>query len=259
MRPLYLASALALLALGMAAPSHADIYRWVDRSGHTRFSDRIEDVPPEWRTNVEQQIRANAAENAVPERTPKKPAAAPVGGAAKPAEPPRPTAAPSPGAAGRAPQASALGPLAAKLPWLGGLGVGPLLAILAGVVIGSFLLSGLLLQLATKLCGEEKPGLARALGILLVQMLVGIGVGLTEFLLLGAAGIGTSGAAFQGAQALLGFGANSLVLSRMQGLGFGKAAAIELVMMAISAGVGVAVVLGLGMTVGGFGLLHAKG
>jgi hypothetical protein len=90
-------------------------------------------------------------------------------------------------------------------------------------------------------------------------MLVGIGIGLTEFLLLGAAGIGTSGTAFQGVQALLGFGANSLVLARMQDLGFGKAAAIELVVVAISAGIGIAVVLGIGMTVGGFGLLHAKG
>jgi len=63
MRSLCLALALAIA--GTAGPSRAAIYRWVDESGHTRFSDRIEDVPPAWRKNVEQQIQDDAEAAAV--------------------------------------------------------------------------------------------------------------------------------------------------------------------------------------------------
>jgi len=250
MRLLCLWVAAALLSLGAVAPSRAEIYRWVDRSGNTRFSDRIEDVPPEWRKNVEEQIRANAGDDPAPTPAAKKPAPP----AARPAPPA--TIVPAPA---RAPVQPAAGPLAARLPWLAGFGVPTLLAILAGVAFASFLLWGWLLQLATRLCGEEKPSFPRALGILVVQMLVGIGLGLTEFLLLGAAGVGTSSPAFQGVQGVIGFGANAVVLARMQQLGIGKAAAIELVLVAISVGFGIALALGIGMFAGGFGLLHAKG
>jgi hypothetical protein len=250
MRLLCLWVAAALLSLGAAAPSRAEIYRWVDRSGNTRFSDRIEDVPPEWRKNVEEQIRANAGDDPAPAPAAQKPAPP----AARPALPA--AIAPAPAKAQVQP---AHGPLAARLPWLAGFGVAALLAIFVGVFLASFLLWGWLLQLATRLCGEETPSFPRALGILVVQALVGIGIGLTEFLLLGAAGVGTSGPAIQGMQGLIGFGANAVVLARMQQLGLGKAAAIELVLIAISVGIGIAIALAIGMAAGGFGLLHAKG
>ena len=60
--------ALGLMIAGTAGRSGADIYRWVDESGHTRFSDRIEDVPPAWRKNVEQQIQSEAGGDALVER-----------------------------------------------------------------------------------------------------------------------------------------------------------------------------------------------
>jgi hypothetical protein len=106
MRTLCLALVLAIA--GTAGRSAADIYRWVDESGHTRFSDRIEDVPPAWRKNVEQQIRSATAGDAMVERTvrttpPAAPAARPEPAApTKPAVPPAPSTSPFVGLPGLA-------------------------------------------------------------------------------------------------------------------------------------------------------------
>ena len=75
---------LALAIAGAAGPSRAAIYRWVDDSGHTRFSDRIEDVPPAWRKNVEQQIQDDAGAPSPPARPARAPAPAPHAPAAIP-------------------------------------------------------------------------------------------------------------------------------------------------------------------------------
>jgi len=100
--------ALALAITGTAGRSGADIYRWVDESGHTRFSDRIEDVPPAWRKNVEQQIQSDAGGDAMVERTirttpPAAPAAVPKPATpAKPAPPPPASSSPLVGLPGLA-------------------------------------------------------------------------------------------------------------------------------------------------------------
>jgi hypothetical protein len=112
---------LALAIAGTAGSSRAEIYRWVDESGHTRFSDRIEDVPPAWRKNVEQQIHGGAGSQAMPERTAKAPAPAP--GAAARAATPKPAKEPAP------PPASEPASALPGLPVLGGASVAGLIVL----------------------------------------------------------------------------------------------------------------------------------
>ncbi len=45
---------LVLLAGLLAAPSGAEIYRWTDADGQLHFSDRLNDVPPEYRAQTSQ-------------------------------------------------------------------------------------------------------------------------------------------------------------------------------------------------------------
>jgi hypothetical protein len=151
-----------------------------------------------------------------------------------------------------------IGPAMARFPLLASLGAGGLLGLAFGLAVASFLFYAWVLQLACRLCREEKPGFGRALGVVAMQMLVGIGIGFAELLLLGATGIGRgAGPALQGAQALVGFAAQSIVVARMLDLGLGKAAAIQLtslaIVLGIAIGVAVFVVFGAGS------LLHAAG
>jgi hypothetical protein len=153
-----------------------------------------------------------------------------------------------------------LDPAIARFPLLAGIGVGGLLGLAACLLVASFLFYAWVLGLACRLCGEEKPGLGRALGIVALQLLVGIGIGISELLLLGATGIGSAaGPAFQGGQALLGFAANCVVVARMLELGLGKAAAIQLMSLAITVGIAIGLGVLAAFAAGGLGLLHAAG
>jgi clan AA aspartic protease (TIGR02281 family) len=53
MRPLAPIAAAALLAAGLAATARADIYRWTDAQGRTRFTQDLSQVPPEQRAAAE--------------------------------------------------------------------------------------------------------------------------------------------------------------------------------------------------------------
>ena len=54
MRKLCLVLALVLGSLAAAPFAHAEIYRWTDSQGEKHFTDRMENVPPEYRDQVDE-------------------------------------------------------------------------------------------------------------------------------------------------------------------------------------------------------------
>ena len=74
------------LVCGLGAPGGAEIYRWVDASGHEHFSSRLSDVPPAQRDAAEQGAgqrgRVNVVESVrpAPEAKPAPAAPAPAAG-----------------------------------------------------------------------------------------------------------------------------------------------------------------------------------
>jgi len=235
---------LAALPLLLLVAPHAsgEIYRWEDEQGRPHFSDRVEDVPAGFRRDVTAGLRGDG-EAALPEPgAPEETAPSPTASA---------PAAPAASAAGRA-QAEAL---AKQLSGLASLGVGGVLVLALAVLALSFACYAGLLKLACRLCGEAPLAFGRALLVALVQMVAGIGIGLVELLLVGASGVESGGAGFQGVQALLGLAVNAGVL---QALGvcerFFRAVLVMVVVTAITVVISLPIALVLILVLG-----HAAG
>jgi clan AA aspartic protease (TIGR02281 family) len=56
---------LAAALLAVAGPAHAEIYRWTDAQGRIHFTERIEQVPPEYRNAARESASAPAAPDRV--------------------------------------------------------------------------------------------------------------------------------------------------------------------------------------------------
>jgi hypothetical protein len=224
-----LASFAALCAL-LAAPlgATAEIYRWTDEDGVERFSDRIENVPERFRSDVTAELgeerpapaKAEPVAPVVPEEPPAAPVPDPL--EAPPAQRPDWTA-----------QMLSMG--AAGL-------VG---AALVGVAAW-LLVTALALRLACRVVAPEVPGWGRAFGVALVQMLgaVALGAALGGMAMTGV--FHPASLAAQGLQLVLGFGVNALVIMAMLALGFGRALLVALVEGLVSIAIGL--VVGVGIT-----------
>jgi hypothetical protein len=225
--------ALCALLLSAPLPAAAEIYRWTDEQGVERFSDRIENVPERFRTDVTAELRSDPAQRAEPAPAPPAPAEAPL--------------------AAQAPVAPDAPP--AQLPdWTGRLlqlGVATVVAAaLAG--IGLYLVfMAFTLRLALRLVGDEVPGFGRAFAVAAAQMVAGIAVGALLGGVVLAGAFDPASPALQGAQILIGFGVNALVLQAMLGLGFGRALVVALVELVVTIVLGVALGIAIAFLVGG--------
>jgi hypothetical protein len=240
---------LVATAVALAAPSlvSAAVYRWVDESGITHYSDRIEDVPPALRSAYmegDSHVPTGGNFQRVPGLN------GPQMG---------PDGKPLPAAQQRPLDEKALLDLARAAGEDGGPSPDALLAALGGSIalalgiVGVLLLVGiaiaaLFLVLACRLCREEKPPFGRAFGTATLQILAAIPVGLVLFLILGPP---PHGLALQAGQAGVGFLVNTGVVRGLLVPTFGKAALVTLVATVLTvvvsiALVGIAFVAGLG-------------
>ena len=82
--------ALGSLLSGVTAPAHAQIYRWTDERGETRYSQGINSVPPQFRGGAV--MMSAPSRPSAPEPPPQAPppAASPTGGARIPFTPGQP-------------------------------------------------------------------------------------------------------------------------------------------------------------------------
>lgn len=248
-RPLLL-TALAILLVAAAGAARAEIYHWTDATGTPHFSDRAEDVPPEYRQQLPEALRSPATD-----------AAKPSAGKAKPGLLARTLSAVRPEHAASRSSSTSRGSAAgrldlSKLAVLRHLGLGTWLAIFVGVIGFSFVFYALLIQLACRICREEVPALGRALAVTGVEAVLGVGLAIIELAILGMAGAVNS-PLVKGVNALLGFATNVAVLRAMLGQTLGKAIAVQLVTVVVSLAIGVALLLGLLFLFGGMSLLHA--
>lgn len=247
MRRLPLLAALAILLLAAGGPARAAIYHWTDSGGTPHFSNRPEDVPPQYRGQLPPKLRAELEHPpAAPARSKAKPGfLSRILSAHHPKAAPERTSRPRPDAA----------KLASKMAFLRHLGVGGILAIALGMVVFSFLFYAFLIRLACRICGESVPSLGRAAAVVGVQFVAGIGLGILEAAVLGMAGGGLS-PVVRGVNTLLGFSLNVWILRSMLGQTLGKALAVELVSIVISVALVVAIVLALLVGFGGMAFLH---
>lgn len=206
--------ALVALAAGFAASTaDAAIYKYVDRSGVSHYSDSLSSVPEEYRDRV-RDITAEMGDKPNVQIVPGQGAEAP---AADPDE-------------GSPLEAVDLG--AANLGESGGMirnllesaGFGVLLLVLLAIPV-LFVVSALIFKLACRLAGEDPPGLGRACVVLFVQSLAGSAVGAAVSgvsMVLGleqSAGLGLS-LAMGGLSSLLSWLASAGVLTAMLGYAF---------------------------------------
>jgi hypothetical protein len=249
MRRLPLLAALAILLLAPAGPARGEIYHWTDATGTPHFSDRPEDVPPEYRQQLPAELRGKAGAATQPAEPQAKP-----GLLSRALEAARPAPAPASPPKRSAPAR----PDFSKLAFLRHLGLGTLLAAVLGVLGLSFLFYAWLIQLACRICGEDVPAFSRALAVAGVQFVAGVGLGIIEFAILGAAGAGPS-PLIRGINTLLSLAVNVSVLRAMLGQTLGKALVVQLVSMAITIAIAIAFALALLFGLGGMAALHAAG
>jgi Domain of unknown function (DUF4124) len=227
---------LVALLVWTAPPAEAEIYTWVDEAGVSHFSDRLEDVPAGRRRPLDL-ARGESAE-----RVPSAPEG--LRAADRRVEDVEPAnlpvelqnLVPSAPPAGRAALPAALGAFSAGVIALVALG-----SVLLGVALGA-----VLLKLACRLCGEESPGFGRACGIVLVQGLAGLAVGVATVLVLGLGDTAEPGGMLraQAASGALSFAASAAVLRGMWLDTLGRSLAVVAVVYLVTLGIGL--VLGLG-------------
>lgn len=229
-------AALAVLSALLAAPlaAAAEIYRWTDENGVERFSDRIENVPEQYRRDVTAELGED------------RPAAAETIEPLAPVVPEEPPAAPVPDAPDAPP---------AQLPdWstqMLAMGAVTLVTALLFGFVGWLAVTALALRLACRLVGDEVPGWGRAFGVAVVQLLAAtvVGAGLAAVSMAGLMDLAS--APSQGLQVLLGFGVNALVIQAMLALSLGRALAVALVELLISVVIGLGVGVGIALLVAG--------
>ncbi len=247
---------LATLTVAAAAPAAAEIFRWVDSSGTPHFSDRAEDVPPEYRDQLENG-GAPAPEGrsrfvVVPGLNPELPedgtAVRPIDEAAFEAEAMAALGGMGKGQGGSGGGLPDFGSLLkAGAPVVAGVIVGVLVAIVIGLAIAV-----VILRVSCRICGEEPPAFGKGMGIVLLQTLAVSALGVLVGLLVMGSGV-AGGLEVQGAQ----FGAGVLiqagVLRGMLIESYGKSLAVTAVAIGIQLAIGFA--LGLGI----FALVAALG
>ena len=154
------AALLVLVSVLAAQGTSAAIYKWVDEAGTPHFTDRIEEVPPEF-----------LREAMSPEELGEAPFNQIEGLNVLPGE--------ADGTdAGQMPVVTDPSEMQAQLEgWLENAGGG----LLAGIVLGTLVVAGIgfafmaaLLLLACKVVGEDSPGFKKAYGIVIVQTLAGL-------------------------------------------------------------------------------------
>jgi len=208
-----LAGLVALVVLLSAAEAGASIYKYVDRSGVTHYTDSLSQVPGEYRNQVEDitgevdGMGFNVVEGID--------GAAPKDGKAGEGE----------GVDLELPEGSLPGGEAASQ-LLDNFGFGIVLLILLAIP-ALYVVSALILKLACRLGGEEPPGLGRACLVLFVQGVAGTAVGAAFGgigMLIGIeeAGVAVS-AGLSVVSALCSWLANAAVLSSMLSCAFVRA------------------------------------
>jgi len=228
------------LALAVVAgPASADVFRWVDASGTPHFSDRPEDVPPEYRDQLEDGGAAAAPKatsrfvvvpglNNEPEDGV---AVQPIDEATFEAEAWAALNDPDQGGGGLTPDFGQL--LKKGAPFVAGAIVVALIAIAI-----AFAIAALILKLACRICGEDPPGLGKGMGIVMLQSLAVGALGFIVGLLTMGSGAGLE---VQSAQ----FGAGVLiqagVLRGMLIESYGKSLAVTAVTIGIQLAIGFAV------------------
>jgi len=229
-----LASLVALCAL-VAAPlaAGAEIYRWTDEQGVERFSDRLESVPERFRRDVTAELREDPSGRAEPR---------PIA----PVVPEEPSSAPVPDVP-EAPPAQ-LPDWSAQLLQMGVAAV--LVAAIAG--IGVWLVGmALALRLAVRLVGDDVPGFGRAFAVAAVQMVAGIAVGAVLGAVALAGVADPASPALQGAQVLVSFGVNAMVIRAMLALRLGRALVVALVELLVTVVIGIAIGIAIALVVAG--------
>ncbi len=224
-----------LLALGLfTSPASAEIYRWVDAQGTSHYTDRPEEVPPEFRKQIlgaeeMESIPFNQLDglNVLP------------GEATSPKEKPGAAEVPFNLQSTQDVEAwfDAAGPVL-----IGGVALAML------VVIGlMFAFTAWILLMACKVVGQDHPGFKKAYGIVIVQFLGGLLATPGLVLLVGQPeATDISGLIrFQAGSAVLGILVNALVLRGMLTETFPRALGISIVAILIMVGIGI--VLGVGV------------
>jgi hypothetical protein len=228
---------LVLLAV-VAGPASANVFRWVDASGTPHFSDRPEDVPPEYRDQLEDGGAAASPQatsrfvvvpglNNVPEDGAP---VQPIDEAAFEAEALAALSDFEQGGGRLTPDIGSL--LKQGAPFVAG-AIGVALVAL-GIVLA---IAALILKLACRICGEEPPGLGKGMGIVLLQSLAVGALGfLVALLTMG------SGSALQVQSAQFGTGVliQAGVLRGMLIESYGKSLAVTAVTIGIQLAIGFA-------------------
>jgi hypothetical protein len=234
-----------ILALLLATAAHATVYKYVDRSGVSHYTDSVSMIPAEYRNQVKditEDLRNADGFRVIP---------GPEAGSA--------------GDAGAEEEefgdsadfdlsAFDLGGEDAAADILETLGFGVILLGLLAIPV-LWVISGLILKLSCRLAGEDPPGLGRACGILFAQGLCGSAVGA------GVAGVGlvmgidesasiASSIAVSGASTLLSWMANAGLLASMMSYGFVKSMWIGflhtlLILVMIGGPIGALVLIGM--------------
>jgi hypothetical protein len=233
---------LALCALGQ--PAAARIYQWVDEAGTPHYSDRAEDVPPEFRDQFE-----NEAQGAPVDRVRDLEAMF-----RRPAGPE-----PSDDDAAGAAEAPALDPFDAQemLDQLEG-------PVLVGAAVGFVFVLGLVvafgalaLLLACRVISHESPGFKKAYGITLVQIFAGMVAAPGLVVVMGRPDLSSVGdlVAMQAVQATLMLLVNAVVLRAMLCETTGRAVVLALVVNIVLLVLGIGLAVGIVTCAGGAALL----
>ncbi len=247
---------LVLVLLMDAGGVSAKIYHWVDGAGTPHFSDRVEDVPPAYRDQIEdyqEELEANSRVNIIEglNQTGPSSGAAPGKGADKRA---RPSAMPE---IGNLPDfASDPTEFVEKLR-------GPMIAI---VVVLSLVLLGFILAfmsmallLSCRFVGQASPGFAKAYGIVIVQFLAGLVVGPGVVVIFGQPVVSDLGGALRLQAINMGvlLLVHAVVLRGMLCDSMGKSIGLALVVNLVVLGLGLLLGIGFAMCAGGAALLGA--
>jgi hypothetical protein len=251
-----LTGALVLVLLMGAGGASAKIYHWVDSAGTPHFSDRVEDVPPAYRDQIEdyqEELEASSRVNIIEGLNQPDPSsgAAPGEGTDWGAGP---TAMPD---IGQLPDfASDPTAFVEKIR-------GPMIAI---VVVLSLLLLGFILAfmamallLSCRLIGQASPGFAKAYGIVIVQFLAGLVVGPGVVVIFGQPDVTDLGGMLRLQAINLGvlLLVHAVVLRGMLCDSMGKSIGLALVVNLVVIGLGFLLGLGFAMCAGGAAILGA--
>ena len=241
-----------LLGTSLAQGAAAQIFHWVDDTGTSHYTDRLEEVPPRYRNDVadiEEALREETVNQASGRVDPVAPAAH-----QEPEEPALPE--------GFDP--AALEELQAMMEqdggiarMLGAMGAGLIVLGLLGFLVGIGVVtafSSLMLILACRLVGAEPPGFVKGMGIAGAQLVANVAVGVVLALVIGLER--SQGAAFQGASFAWSFVIYAGLLHALHGTGFGTSLLVSVVATVLAVGVGIVFVL-LAVCAGGAAMFSA--